>query len=633
MSINYNIKGYNGNLITSWRDVGDINFLTSATTIEIISSNENDTVAGTGARKVLIEGINGSYDIVKETIDMNGTSASSVSSNSFLRIYRASVSECGTYGSTNLGTITVRVSGGGASIITIEEDYGESESSLFSVPRNYNFYIKNIKIIVQGHKNISVRLNKRERYDNTASSINPKKVLWHHNDIQTEYSTTFETPICIPEKSDVWISSKIITSTGGVNVFYDGYLELALGDNRINTLSFYSDAFNRIRVSNPLSIFDSKQLHDPNDLYFDEQLISGAGITAVHTEDTASSTISSTNLTAGRFVRQTFRRFNYEPGRSFLVYLTGILAVENPTATGAQRRIGYYDDNNGIFFEQNENGLAVVLRSHVTGTPVDTYYYQSSWDIDKMDGTGPSGVVLDITKIQIFVINFQWLGAGQVMFGFNINDIIYTCHAIRNANIAENVYMSNPNLPIRYELITTASSPAVSLKENSCVVISEGSSESSALVIGYDMGPFVTTAIGNKYIIMALKLQDNHVGDTIKFLSRKTYMLGNNDYGICRIYFNGTPSSSLTYNDVPHSVIQIAEGDGSITHSGGLLIDTSYVANGKNAAVTDISNVETNLFLGHNISNVSDVIYFTFEPVSTNALTLYYAIQWGEFVS
>jgi len=78
---------------------------------------------------------------------------------------------------------------------------------------------------------------------------------------------------------------------------------------------------------------------------------------------------------------------------------------------------------------------------------------QSQFNIDKLDGTGPSGMVLDLTKMQMFLIDYSWYGAGTVRFGFRDTQgkIIYV-HRMVNSNQNTEAYMRSGNLPARYEI-------------------------------------------------------------------------------------------------------------------------------------------------------------------------------------
>lgn len=206
------------------------------------------------------------------------------------------------------------------------------------------------------------------------------------------------------------------------------------------------DAFNRIRTSEPFAVFSSKQSYDSLPLLWDDQQVSGSGTTSTFNANTASTTISVSDSTAGSRIRQTFRKFNYQPGKSQLIQITRVLG--NPT-TGITRESGLFDDNNGVFFRSGPIDISVVIRTKTTGVVTETSINQSNWNIDKMNGTGPSGIILDLSKAQIFVIDFEWLGVGAVRFGFNINGNTYYCHQYNTANIGSVVWASTPNLPIR----------------------------------------------------------------------------------------------------------------------------------------------------------------------------------------
>ena len=100
-------------------------------------------------------------------------------------------------------------------------------------------------------------------------------------------------------------------------------------------------------------------------------------------------------------------------------------------------------------------GATNIINSVVTKT-INTRYAQSTWNIDKMDGTGTSLYNLDLTKMQMFYIDYTWYGAGAIRFGFKNNrgEVIY-CHRIPNNNVNTEAYMRSGNLVGRYETNTT----------------------------------------------------------------------------------------------------------------------------------------------------------------------------------
>lgn len=237
------------------------------------------------------------------------------------------------------------------------------------------------------------------------------------------------------------------------------------------------DAFSRQRVSDPETLFDSKQTLDNQPLIWGDQEVSGSGTSSTHSALTASTVLAVSASTAGTRIRQTFRRFNYQPAKSQLVFMTVTLG-ETGGGAGIQRCSGLYDDNNGIFFRDNEGTVEAVVRSKATGSVVDNAVAQSAWSEDTMDGSGdvnnPSGITFDGTKSQIIFFDFEWLGVGSVRMGFVVDGALHIVHKFHHANKAAGVYLSSPCLPLRYEIINDGTGAASDLECICASVISEG---------------------------------------------------------------------------------------------------------------------------------------------------------------
>ena len=93
---------------------------------------------------------------------------------------------------------------------------------------------------------------------------------------------------------------------------------------------------------------------------------------------------------------------------------------------------------------------------HVTiSKTVETRVPQSEFNLDKADGTGPSGYNVDLTKMQMFYIDYSWYGAGFIRWGLRgpEGDVFYV-HKMPNNNVNNEAYMRSGNLPARYESIT-----------------------------------------------------------------------------------------------------------------------------------------------------------------------------------
>ena len=241
-------------------------------------------------------------------------------------------------------------------------------------------------------------------------------------------------------------------------------LTVSLGESN----SFQSDAFNRLRVSNPSSVFDCQLQYGLQPLLW-ETILTGSGTaTAIANNSSVGLTVSTNGDSV---VRQTHRYFRYQTGRSQMILLTGVIGA---IKAGIRQRLGYFDAQNGVFFEQNGSNLRVVQRSFTSGVAVDSAVNQSDWNTDKLDGSGVSGVTLDTSKAQIFTIDLQWLGVGRVRFGFNIDGVFVPCHYMLNANAIPSPYMTTANLPLRYEISMTSATTPTTLIQICQSVANEG---------------------------------------------------------------------------------------------------------------------------------------------------------------
>jgi len=246
-----------------------------------------------------------------------------------------------------------------------------------------------------------------------------------------------------------------------------------------------TDAFGRLRVSQPYTVFDSQNRYSI-DNQFDTATITG-GSTSLLVNEASVAMINDTTSGA-EVVRQTFRSFPYQPGKGLLVLAT--FKAATPTAN-LRQRIGYFGTQNGVYFETSGAGTttsalkAFVLRTYVGGSVDNTTrrVIQSAWNGDKLDGTGASGLTLDLSYPQILWMDFEWLGVGNVRCGFIINGQYIVCHTYQNSNFYGNsVYMTTAILPVRYEITNTGATTTTStLKQICSSVILEGGYEQTSI--------------------------------------------------------------------------------------------------------------------------------------------------------
>jgi hypothetical protein len=172
-------------------------------------------------------------------------------------------------------------------------------------------------------------------------------------------------------------------------------------------------------------------------------------------------------------LRQSRPYFRYQPSKG--IYASAAVLFGAPTAD-ITRRVGMFDADNGIFFEQDATGLWAVRRANTGAGVIDTRVAQRDWSIDALNGGGRSGRNIDPARIQMAVMDYAWYGAGRARLGFIISGKLLWCHAFDSANAAGQTlpWSRTGNLPCRYELRRNAGSGLVSFWHWGVSVVVEG---------------------------------------------------------------------------------------------------------------------------------------------------------------
>lgn len=354
------------------------------------------------------------------------------------------------------------------------------------------------------------------------------------------------------------------------------------------------DAFGRLRTSSPLTLFDSSHRYRDNNLWSNLVVGTGSTVGFVTTQGLVHIGIGTT---AGcSIIRETTKVFSYQPGKSLEVLNTFVMNAPKPNL---RQRVGYFGADNGIYFEVNGSTVNFVERSIVSGILSETSTAQSSWLYDKLDGTGPSGYTLDVTKAQIFWMDIEWLGVGTVRVGFVIDGKFIHCHSFHHANIIESTYITTASLPLRYEIsntgITTSSS---TLKQVCSSVISEGGYELRGIqqAVGTPVQTSVDlTTAGTYYTVVSIRLKatPNRLDAIVIMTALSILGITNNATYNWQVRVSGT-SSGATWTDAGvDSAVEYKIGGG--TYTGGRILASGY-AYGSNQGSTSIDILKEALF-------------------------------------
>lgn len=375
------------------------------------------------------------------------------------------------------------------------------------------------------------------------------------------------------------------------------------------------DAFGRARTAEPYTIFDSKQICDKQPVFWSEV---SNGTAAAHYLSGQSSTLMSVSANGDYSIRQTKMRFNYQPGKSQFILLTTTIGN---AVSGVQKRLGYYNSStvapyatglDGIFLEHDGINLKACIANNGT---VTESIPQSAWNYDKMDGTGPSAVTLDITKSQIFYIDFEWLGVGRVRVGTVIDGNLYRVHEFNHANIFPGVYMASSNHSLRYEIRSTGGADNT-FRHICSTVISEGGVETTGIHRAIDNGDVSVNVGGTPEAVLGMRLDPAHIHATVIPIKLSILNTSTDDIRWF-LTFNPTMANTgaVSWVDIDTGcVIERGRGNGTQTITNeGVVVASGYISNGLNNVVTDI---ESSLRPGTQINGTRDELWLCIENIS-----------------
>lgn len=361
------------------------------------------------------------------------------------------------------------------------------------------------------------------------------------------------------------------------------------------------DAFGRQRVSNPFTLFDSQNRYQ-KDNQFSESTATGGTVT--YTADESTVNLNVTTSSGSETIRQSFRVMPYQPGKGLLVLATFVMAAGQ---SNLRQRVGYFNSDNGVFFQKDGTTNAFVLRTSTSGSPSDTRTVaQSSWNGDKLDGTGASGITLDTTKAQILWMDFEWLGVGSVRCGFIINGQYIICHTFNNANEIDKVYMTTAILPVRYEIRATgALASAATLKQICSSVVSEGGYQQS-VATQFARRTTSVTGFGTSFIpLVSIRLASDSLGAVVLPQDIQILTQSADDFEIALIKdatLTGASYDTTTFTHVDYDVTATAM-------TGGTIVQQFYATGTNKSGVPIVSPTGYNfdLQLGVSLGGVSDV--------------------------
>ena len=375
--------------------------------------------------------------------------------------------------------------------------------------------------------------------------------------------------------------------------------------NDAGNISASQDAFGRMRISPPFTLFDGSLRYFDNEFKWNQKDIGIGTSTFVSNESSVNMQVYGNGDAS---IRQSKQVFSYQPGKSLLVMTTFVM---NTPTVGLRQRVGYFGNENGIYFEVDGTNVNLVIRKSTSGSVDDTTEKipQGSWNGDRLNGLGGqsniSNVTLDVTKTQIFWTDIEWLGVGSVRCGFVINGQFIVCHIFHHANFLNKVYMTTACLPVRYEI--TSTSVAGSMKAICSTVISEGGyvNRSQTRAIGTPLtGKNLSDTVYRP--LVCLRLKSANIDSIVVPTKFDVYGLQLAAFSY-RIILNPTLTDASWTSAGTNSTV---EYDISATAlSGGTVVDQGIFVGSNKGGSASVSSTDVDFSqqLGRTIDGVSDI--------------------------
>lgn len=262
------------------------------------------------------------------------------------------------------------------------------------------------------------------------------------------------------------------------------------------------DAFGRVRMSEPFTLFDSVLRYSKLSEKWNETVAGSASSTHLANESSVAMTVTASGDSV---LRRTRKIFPYLPGKSLLAYQSFVGA---PLQNGLVQEVGYFSNENGIILRASGTTLQFAIRSHATGSTVETVVNQDAWNIDTAEW-------LDFSKANIFVCDLEWLGVGRVRTGFIVDGEYRYCHEFLHANNISSVYMTTATLPLSYRIAANAAVSGATMKQICSSVMSEAGYEPTGPI--YSISPSIASIpnVSGERIVAGIRMASGRTDNVV----------------------------------------------------------------------------------------------------------------------
>lgn len=399
------------------------------------------------------------------------------------------------------------------------------------------------------------------------------------------------------------------------------------------------DAFNRLRTSQPVELFSASCEFDDQPNFY-ENVLTGGG-TATYNANTSGVDMAVTATPGDAVVRVSRQYVRYRPGKSQQIFVT---ANFNGIEADCTKRAGLFDDRDlgaartgdGIFFEVDPTGLFAVLRSSTSGASVDTRFAQASWNVDPLDGSGPSGLVMDAASLlnqQVMVFDFGWLGSAGVRWGFVLDGRLIIVHEYFPSNVITTPFMSVASLPVRWEISTTGA--AGSMTATCASVQSEGGFNTIGIRRSASTGITPLTLTSNALKpLLSIRLKGDYRRGQLQPVGYNVLADGADDYQTFLLINANLGGPAPTWTSNGDTIVEHSTNSTDTIVSFDSIISVGYgsAGGGPIKSLAETNPLESDVPLTSTYDGTIDTLTLAIRPIPASPNTDFYgSLIWREF--
>ena len=400
--------------------------------------------------------------------------------------------------------------------------------------------------------------------------------------------------------------------------------ELFTSSNPIYTQfpSTYFDCFGRFVTSQPKKLMEYSATY-PLDIvrYFTFDVDSSG--TYVRDATKTQITLTTTTDANDKVVVQTRRNIQYNKGNSQEIF---IIYRPNPLPN-RRERWGYFDANNGVFFEHDGTNPRLVIRSNTSGSIVDTTIERAAW-LDPLNGTGASGLTINFEKQTVFKIDFGWLSSRGVRFFVDIGGTFVLLKQWYISNTMVVPFMKTACLPIRFEVDNTGVTSESTSSSFSCFAVqSSGATDQEGPVRFRSNSVTPTSISATETIVSGIRVNSSYPNASIQIIEFDITPASGNTFAYYKLVYNPTlVGDNWTANDMG-----IYDYLTSVTsYTGGNIIGQGHVNLAQTGRIVNIKDLFNDVYLGFDLDGTADAVILTLQT-NTGLGTIFYNLEFKEF--